>query len=131
MPVAVGFRSLFGIPEVNWMVRGTRVSENIYWRRVLAYCLDGNLQAVLDEYGHVLPDWLGLLRQDPVVRAPDVAKGMYGALTIRALGYGYDRRTQSPCARHPPRAWKSWARCVRSGSSSLATRRACPSRSAA
>ena len=88
--VAWGFRTLFGIPEVNWMVRGTRVSEEAYWRRILAYCLEGNLQAVLDEYGHVLPDWLGLLRQDPVVRAPDVAEGIYGALTIRAPGYGYD-----------------------------------------
>jgi hypothetical protein len=88
--IAWGFRSLFGVPEVSSMVRGTRGSERIYWRRILAYCLEGNLQAVLDEYAHVLPDWLGLLLEAPVTRATAVAEGMYSALTIRAPGYGYD-----------------------------------------
>ena len=88
--IAWGFRSLFAVPEVMSMVRGTRGSESTYWRRILAYCLDGNLQAVLDEYGHILPDWLGKLQQLPVDRAHDVAKGMYAALAIRAPGYGYD-----------------------------------------
>ncbi len=88
--IAWGFRSLFAVPEVMSMVRGTRGSESTYWRRVLAYCLDGNLQAVLDEYGHILPEWLGKLQQPPVERADDVAKGMYAALAIRAPGYGYD-----------------------------------------
>jgi hypothetical protein len=88
--IAWGFRSLFAVPEVMSMVRGTRGSESTYWRRILAYCLEGNLQAVLDEYGHILPEWLGKLQQLPVDRAGDVAKGMYAALAIRAPGYGYD-----------------------------------------
>jgi hypothetical protein len=88
--IAWGFRSLFGIPEVSSLVRGARGSEKIYWRRVLAYCLEGNLQAVLDEYAHVLPDWLGLLLKPPAERAAAVAEGMCAALTIRAPGYGYD-----------------------------------------
>ena len=91
--IAWGFRSLFAVPEVMSMVRGTRGSESTYWRRILAYCLEGNLQAVLDEYGHILPEWLGKLQQLPVDRADDVAKGMYAALAIRAPGYGYDAIT--------------------------------------
>jgi hypothetical protein len=88
--VAWGFRSLFNVPEVTSMLRGRSGSERAYWRRVLAYCLEGNLQAVLDEYGHVLPEWLGLLQRDVGDRAREVAAGMYEALTIRAPGYGYD-----------------------------------------
>jgi hypothetical protein len=57
---------------------------------VLGYCLDGNLQAVLDEYGHILPEWLGLLQEAPIGRAGRVADGIFSALTIRAPLYGYD-----------------------------------------
>jgi hypothetical protein len=88
--VAWGFRSLFGIPEVMSLIRGRSGTERAYWRRVLGYCLDGNLQAVMDEYGHILPDWLGLLQDAPTARAAAVAEGMVAALTIRAPLYGYD-----------------------------------------
>ena len=72
--VAWGFRSLFGVPEVMQLVRGRSGTERAYWRRVLSYCLDGNLQAVMDEYGHVLPEWLGILGVPPVDRAIEVAR---------------------------------------------------------
>ena len=88
--IAWGFRSLFGIPEVMSLVRGRSGTEKAYWRRVLGYCLDGNLQAVLDEYGHVLPEWLGMIGREPTARAQDVANGIFAALTIRAPLYGYD-----------------------------------------
>lgn len=88
--VAWGFRALFGIPEVMSLVRGRSGTERAYWRRVLGYCLDGNLQAVLDEYGHVLPEWLGLMQEAPISRSARVAEGVYAALTIRAPLYGYD-----------------------------------------
>jgi hypothetical protein len=91
--IAWGFRSLFGTPEVMSMVRGRSGTERAYWRRVLAYCLDGNLQAVLDEYLHVLPGWLGPIRDDAADRVMDVANGAYAALTIRAPLYGYDAIT--------------------------------------
>lgn len=91
--VAWGFRSLFGLPEVMSLIRGRSGTERAYWLRVLGYCLGGNLQAVLDEYGHVLPEWLGLLQETPVARAGRVAEGMVAALTIRAPLYGYDAIT--------------------------------------
>jgi hypothetical protein len=103
--IAWGFRSLFGIPEVMALVRGRSGTEKAYWRRILAYCLEGNLQAVLDEYGHVLPEWLGHIRKEPVIRAQNVANGMYAALTIRAPLYGYDaiRATNGAVAIEPQR----------------------------
>lgn len=88
--IAWGFRSLFGTPEVMALVRGRSGTERAYWRRVLAYCLEGNLQAVLDEYLHVLPGWLGPIRKGATDRTMDVANGVYAALTIRAPLYGYD-----------------------------------------
>lgn len=53
--IGEGFRSLFNRPEVMALldqVSGT--SDETYWQRVLDYCLDGNLQAVMDEYLHHL-----------------------------------------------------------------------------
>lgn len=88
--IAWAFRSLFGVPEIMALVRGKSGTERAYWRRVLGYCLDGNLQAVMDEYGHVLPEWLGILGAPPSDRAGRVAEAMSSALTIRAPLYGYD-----------------------------------------
>ncbi len=88
--IAWAFRSLFGVPEVMALVRGRSGTERAYWRRVLGYCLDGNLQAVMDEYGHILPEWLGILDTPPPARAGRVAEAMASALTIRAPLYGYD-----------------------------------------
>ena len=88
--VAWGFRSLFSVPEVTALIRRKSGTERAYWRRVLSYCLDGNLQAVMDEYGHILPEWLGIIGTPPVARADGVAQAMHAALTIRAPGYGYD-----------------------------------------
>ena len=34
--------------------RGVRAADGAYWRRVARYCVDGGLQAVLDEYIHHL-----------------------------------------------------------------------------
>ena len=56
--IASGFRSLFNMPETIAMLRGA--GEDTYWRLTLQYGIDGNLQAVLDEYVHVLREVVGL-----------------------------------------------------------------------
>ena len=56
--VAWAFRSLFNLPEVTRLVQGTH-ADDVYWRAVLDYSLAGNLQAVLDEYAHVVLDRVG------------------------------------------------------------------------
>ena len=57
------FTSLFDKPEsiaiVDICSTSKRKQEDFYWENVLDYCLEGNLQSVLDEFGHlVYPDHL-------------------------------------------------------------------------
>ena len=60
--LASGLRSLFSRPDTVRLIDslytrsgGTgRGDESAYWRRVARYCIDGGLQAVLDEYVHHL-----------------------------------------------------------------------------
>jgi len=59
---ALGFRTLFNVPESMLLLRGLFARNLPYWDQVLHYCCDGNLQAVIDEYVHVLVD---LLSVDP------------------------------------------------------------------
>ena len=60
--LASGLRSLFSRPDTVLLIDSLyarsgvsgRADENAYWRRVARYCIDGGLQAVLDEYVHHL-----------------------------------------------------------------------------
>ena len=58
---AEAFRRFFNAPEVTAIVAPQSESEGSvpYWREVVRHCIDGNLQAILDEHAHVLRDWLG------------------------------------------------------------------------
>jgi hypothetical protein len=80
--VAWAFRSLFNLPEVTALIRGANRAEP-YWRRVIEHCADGNLQAVLDEYAHVLCEALSLQTQPPQEIAEGIATAMVRALSIR------------------------------------------------
>ena len=53
--LASGFRAMFNRPDATYLmdVLGTS-DDDTHWRNVLAYCLEGNLQAVVDEYLHHL-----------------------------------------------------------------------------
>jgi hypothetical protein len=87
--VGWAFRSLFNSPDVMSLIRGMNGAEP-YWRRVLEYCVDGCLQAVLDEYAHVLREWLGDAAAEPPKVAGDVAKAMSAALSLRVASPGVD-----------------------------------------
>jgi hypothetical protein len=81
--VAMGFRSLFNQPEVTLLLRGLKPSEP-YWERVLDYCVDGNLQSVLDEYTHMLGEQLpeGV---EPDKGASRLASEIHAALSLRTV----------------------------------------------
>ncbi len=82
--VAQGLRSTFNMPESTALVRadsGDR--ETRYWELVLRYALGGNLQAVLDEYAHVLKESLGLMDHPPLDVVKGIASEMLEALSIR------------------------------------------------
>jgi hypothetical protein len=87
--VAWGFRSLFNLPETMALLRGVDPGEP-YWLQVLQYCACGNLQAVLDEYAHVLRESLGHLDDDPAEAAGHLADEMAKALSLRTVNIGYD-----------------------------------------
>lgn len=81
--IAAGFRTLFNLPESIGLLRAG-LEDEYYWRLSLKYCLDGNLQAVLDEQCHVLVDSLGVTGQDPTRRVREVAGSIASALSIRS-----------------------------------------------
>jgi len=77
--IGEGLRSLFNQPEVTALLRADDERQP-YWRRVLNYSIDGNLQAVLDEYAHVLREITGLASRPD----SEVVNGVCGAL-VEAL----------------------------------------------
>lgn len=79
--VAWSFRALFNQHDAVALLR--RDTDEHYWRRVLAYCADHNLQAVLDEYAHYLVDAEGLGARPAEERAVGVGRAMASALSIR------------------------------------------------
>ena len=79
--VAWAFRTLFNQRDAVALLR--REAGGSYWRRVLTYNADHNLQAVLDEYAHYLVDAEGLGVRPPEERAAGVARAMATALSIR------------------------------------------------
>jgi hypothetical protein len=82
--IAQAFRTLFNRPEAFLLLSARSDASMPYWRQVLRYCADGNLQAVLDEYVHVLVENLGLFDTTGVKRAARIAEEISAALTIQA-----------------------------------------------
>ena len=97
--IAHGLRATFNMPECISLIRGLedelkeRTAQTSrppsdhhtrYWELVLRYALFGNLQAVLDEYAHVLEESLGLMGHSAADRVDGISKEMVEALSIRA-----------------------------------------------
>ncbi|MDT8285322.1 MAG: helicase-related protein, partial [Thermovirgaceae bacterium] len=57
--IADGFRTLFNLPETIGLLREDEETFP-HWRRALQHGIEGNLQAVMDEYVHNLFESLGL-----------------------------------------------------------------------
>ena len=49
-----GSVTMFNKPESEAILNKKYPTEKIHWKKVLNYCLDGNFQAMLDEYAHLL-----------------------------------------------------------------------------
>ena len=79
--IAHGIRSLFNKPEIVALVRAG--DDSSYWRAALDHCVNGCLQAVLDEYAHVLIESEGLQDSDAHSRAEALSAVMVEALSIR------------------------------------------------
>ena len=86
--VAEAFRTLFDLPETYLLIRGR--DDRRYWEAVARYCIDGNLQAVLDEYVHVLIESLGLVDADPDTRLKTLADELTEVLSLRTTRLAVD-----------------------------------------
>ena len=79
MTAAWAFRHLFRVPTseglLKYLYKPGIPGVRAYWRRVLAYALEGGLSAVLEEYFHVIPrrpgrrDGRNRARSDPMPSA--------------------------------------------------------------
>lgn len=85
---ALGFRSLFNRPETVTLIRGLNGSEP-YWERALEYGVDGNLQAMLDEYVHALRDHMSLGAR-AAEAAVEIGDELHEAVTLSAVRLSYD-----------------------------------------
>ncbi len=106
--VGAAFRTLFNQPEATAMLQ-QRSKDSPYWRDVLRYAVDGNLQAVMDEYLHVLRESLGLVGHTSIDTATKLAQAVQRALALRAPALTMDEIVTS---RHrPPSIEKHRMRC--------------------
>jgi hypothetical protein len=80
--VAWALRTVFNSTEATMLV--SIEHEEARWRAVLRYSADGGLQAVLDEYAHMLLESEGLQNHPPADAAEGIAEAMAEAMNLRA-----------------------------------------------
>jgi hypothetical protein len=64
--------------------------EASHWQNVLRYCTDGNLQAVLDEYAHILTDDNGLVHVSQEKRSKTLCEKMCASFKTHTASYNVD-----------------------------------------
>jgi hypothetical protein len=79
--IGMGFRTLFNQPESKALLRGA--DDEHYWHAVLRFCAENDLQAVLDEYVHILLEAEGLQGHAPETVLARLAETMVAALSLR------------------------------------------------
>lgn len=88
------FIRLFNLPTSIALLRGLNAgsarSDLPYWRQALRYCLDGGLQAVLDEYIHFLKESEGLFGYDRAKAADRISGVVTEALKLRTASIEVD-----------------------------------------
>jgi hypothetical protein len=89
--VAMGYRVMFNLPESICLLRGLQAGdETRYWEIVLDYCLHGNLQAVADEYVHILADNVGARNLTVGTAVLGVTDVFFSALSLRTVSLAFD-----------------------------------------
>lgn len=89
--VALGFRALFNRPDAMAMIRGLReLDEESYWREVLNYGVNGNLQSVMDEYVHILREALGLQNDSAEKAVKEIGANISEAAALRTVPLQFD-----------------------------------------
>lgn len=81
---AWALRSMFNRPEITAVVRSSAAADEPYWRSVVAHCYAGGLEAVLDEYLHVLFESQGLFDKPLEEQTLGLIHPLDDALTLRS-----------------------------------------------
>ena len=95
--VGRAFLTLFNHAEVIEMIRGNR--DEPYWERALMYAHEGCIQAMLDEYCHILRESLGFVDASSEDLAKGVAEEIVSVLTLRSASLRIDEVAAPPYAR--------------------------------
>lgn len=93
--IAEGFRTLFNIPESIALLRGDN-SDEYYWQLALRHCLEGNIQALLDEQSHCLVDSLGVFDKPESERVRKIAEALGTSLSLRTAQMQLDEVLARP-----------------------------------
>lgn len=82
------FLNRMNSPESTAVVELTcgRKSDDAHWQNVLTYCKQGNLQAVFDEYAHLITS--GIDHDESLIK--QMHRQMVGAMDIRTTQYNVD-----------------------------------------
>lgn len=80
--IAEGLRSQFNGPRAVGLLNALD-HEDAYWQRVLQYSAEGNVQAMLDEYVHVLVESKSLRAKSTAEAVKAVATPMFEAMSLR------------------------------------------------
>ena len=89
--IALGFRTLFNIADSITLIRSLYAAEDArYWESVLDYGISGNLQAVMDEYAHILREALGLMSQPGAKIVTALGQEIQTAVSIRTVNLNVD-----------------------------------------
>src|SRR6056297_986800 len=79
--IGMAFRGLFNQPESQALLRTG--ADEFYWQTVLHYCVDHDLQSVLDEYVHVLMEAEGVMDAEPAHAVTVLAPTIDDALSLK------------------------------------------------
>lgn len=92
LPLAKAIVDRFNNPEAIAAVDLSygKPGEGVHWKNVLKYCLDGNLQAVLDEYCHMLMEGYDYSKQDREERNRVLTTDMIQTLKTHTTSYIVD-----------------------------------------
>jgi hypothetical protein len=105
--IGAGFRTLFNQSDSTAVIRATardKGKKDDYWKECLQYCAGGGLQAVLDEYAHLLIGEAGVIGKPADEVCATLAEYMAGAAglhraTVGAHKVTVDTRVRSETAR--------------------------------
>lgn len=97
--IARGFQTLFNQGEATAAVQLQYPGrKRVYWHQALDYCIDGNLQALMDEQLHFEMDGLSLFEGTAAKKLESAARSIHASLTLRRASMevrGLEGRRQS------------------------------------